>query len=94
MKNVIVVFAALALSLTMANAQDGKAKKKADVVAAKADVASDKAALKMNAEARKAAKMSGDKEALKQARKDRMKQEGSLIKDQAKKDAKVVKEKF
>ncbi|MBD2755958.1 hypothetical protein [Spirosoma validum] len=94
MKKVIVVFAAIALSLTAAQAQDSKVKKKAETVEAKAEVAADKADLKMNKAERKAAKMSGDKEALKEARKDRVKKTGELIKDEAKKDVKVVKEKL
>ena len=92
MKKVVVVFAALALTLSVAHAQD--VKKKAETVEAKAEVAADKEALKMNKEARKEAKATGDKAALKAARKDRMKKEGELIKDQAKKDVKVVKEKI
>ena len=94
MKKVLVVFAALALTLGVAQAQDSKVKKKAEVVEAKGEVAADKAALKMNKADRKAAKMSGDKEALKEARKDRVKKTGELIKDEAKKDVKVVKEKL
>lgn len=94
MKKVIVVLAAFALTLGVAKAQDSKAKEKAEVVEAKAEVAADKAALKMNKAERKAAKMSGDREALKAARKERVKQEGELIKDRAKKDVKVVKEKL
>ncbi|GAB2563539.1 hypothetical protein [Spirosoma aerophilum] len=94
MKKVLVVFAALALTLSAAQAQDSKMKKKADVVEAKAEVAGDKAALEMNKAERKAAKMTGDKAALKAARKDRVKKEGELIKDRAKKDVKVVKEKI
>lgn len=94
MKKVLVVFAALALTLTAAQAQDSKIKKKADVVEAKGEVAADKAALKMNKAERKAAKMSGDKEALQAARKDRVKKTGELIKDETKKDVKVVKEKL
>ena len=92
MKKVAVIFAALALTLSVAQAQD--VKKKAETVEAKAEVAADKAALKVNKAERKAAKASGDKEALKAARKDRMKKEGELVKDQAKKDVKVVKEKL
>ncbi|UFH53625.1 hypothetical protein [Spirosoma sp. KNUC1025] len=94
MKKVVVVLAMMALTLGVAQAQDSKMKKKADVVEAKSEVAADKAALKMNKAQREAAKMSGDKEALKAARKDRVKKEGELIKDQAKKDVKVVKEKI
>lgn len=94
MKKVLVVFAALALSLTAAQAQDSKMKKKAETAEARAEVAADKADLKMNKAERKAAKMSGDKEALKEARKDRVKKTGELIKDEAKKDVKVAKEKL
>jgi hypothetical protein len=39
-------------------------------------------------------KMSGSKDALKADRKDRVKAEGKLLKDEAKKDARVVKEKL
>ncbi|MBO0934496.1 hypothetical protein [Fibrella aquatilis] len=49
--------------------------------------------MKMNKEAREADKMSGDKEALKADRKAGIKKEGKLLKDQAKKDVKVVKSK-
>lgn len=94
MKKVIVVLTAFALTLGVAKAQDSKVKEKAEVVEAKTEVAADKAALKMNKAERKAAKMSGDREALKAARKERVKQEGELIKDRAKKDVKVVKEKL
>lgn len=94
MKKVAFVLAVMALTLGVAQAQDSKMKKKADVVEAKGEVAADKAALKMNKAQREAAKMSGDKEALKAARKDRVKKEGELIKDQAKKDVKVAKEKL
>ncbi len=94
MKKVLFVFAALALTVNVALAQDSKMQKKADVAEAKAEVAADKAALKMNKADRKAAKMTGDRDALKAARKERVKQEGELVKDRAKKDVKVVKEKF
>ncbi|WP_093823200.1 hypothetical protein [Spirosoma endophyticum] len=94
MKKIAVIFTALALTMGVAQAQDSKIKKKAETVEAKAEVAADKAALKENKAERKAAKASGDKEALKAARKDRMKKEGELVKDQAKKNVKVVKEKF
>ncbi len=69
-------------------------KKKAETMEAKGEVAADKAALKANKEARQAAKASGDKDALNAARKDRVKKTGELIKDEAKKDVKVVKEKL
>lgn len=94
MKKVIVAIAALALTLNVALAQDSKMKKKADVVEAKAEVAGDKAAIKANKMDREAAKMTGDKAGLKAARKEHMKQEGELMKDRAKKDVKVVKEKL
>ncbi|MFD2933425.1 hypothetical protein [Spirosoma flavum] len=94
MKKVLVVFAALALTLSVAQAQDSKLKKKAEVVEAKGEVAADKAAIKANKMAREADKASGDKTALKAHRKEHMKQEGELMKDRAKKDVKVVKEKI
>lgn len=94
MRKIIVVFAALALTLTAAQAQDSKIKKKAETAGARAEVAADKADLKMNKAERKAAKMSGDREALKEARKERVKKTGELIKDEAKKDVKVAKEKL
>jgi hypothetical protein len=85
---------ALSASLTMTQAQDGKMKKKAAVAEAKMDVSADKAALQANRDARKMDKMSGSKDALKADRKDRVKAEGKLLKDEAKKDARVVKEKL
>lgn len=94
MRKIIVAFAALALTLTAAQAQDSKIKKKAETAGARAEVAADKADLKMNKAERKAAKMSGDREALKEARKERVKKTGELIKDEAKKDVKVAKEKL
>jgi DNA polymerase II small subunit/DNA polymerase delta subunit B len=94
MKKLLVAFAALALTLTAAQAQDSKMAKKAATMEAKGEVAADKEALKMNKEARQAAKASGDKDALKAARKDRVKKTGELIKDEAKKDVKVAKEKI
>jgi hypothetical protein len=57
-------------------------------------VTADKANMKMNKAARKADKMTGDKSALKADRKAMVKGEGKLLKDQAKKEVKVVKEKF
>jgi len=93
MKKLLVIVAAFVLTLAGVQAQD-KVTKKAEVVEAKTEVAADKAALKVNKAARKDAKMRGDKEGLKAARKERMKQEGELVKDQAKKDVKVVKEKL
>lgn len=85
---------ALSTSFTMTQAQDGKVKKKAAVAEAKMDVAADKAALQANRDARKMDKMAGANDALKADRKARMKQEGKLLKDEVKKDARVVKEKL
>ena len=96
MKKTLIPFMALALlaGLNSVQAQDGTMKKKAAVAESKAQVAADKADLKMNKEARKADKMTGNDAALKADRKAHMKAEGKMIKDQAKKDVKVVKEKF
>lgn len=94
MKKVLVAIAAMALTLGVATAQDSKLKKKADVVEAKATVAGDKAALKANKAERKADKAMGNKEALKEDRKDMVKGNVKLAKDRAKKDVKVVKEKL
>ncbi len=85
---------ALSASLTMTQAQDGKLKKKAAVAEAKMDVAADKAALQANRDARKMDKMAGANDALKSDRKARVKEEGKLLKDEVKKDARVVKEKL
>ena len=93
MKNVLIAIVAFAITLNVAQAQEGKMKRKADANAARATVAVDKADMKMNKEARQADKMSGDKEALKADRKAGMKKEGKLLKDQVKKDVKVVKSK-
>jgi hypothetical protein len=71
-----------------------KMAKKVAVTEAKAQVVADKEALKMNKAARKTDKMSGDREDLKEDRKAMVKKEGKLLKDQVKKDVKVVKEKF
>jgi hypothetical protein len=92
MKQATITLFALALllgSLTT-QAQD----KKAAATEAKAQVAADKADLKLNKAARKADKMSGDQQALKADRKARMHKEGKLVKDEAKKDVKVVKQKL
>ncbi len=96
MKNIMIACATLALVLTvsLAQAQSGKMAKKAAVTEAKVQVVADKADLKMNKAARKADKMNGDKEDLKEDRKAMVKKEGKLLKDQVKKDGKVVKEKF
>ena len=64
MKKVIIAFAALALTLSVAQAQDGKLKKKAETTEAKAQVAADKADLKANKVARKADKAAGNTYAL------------------------------
>ena len=84
MKNMIMTGATLALVLTvsLAQAQSGTVAKKAATTEAKAQVAADKADMKMNREARKA-----DRKAM-------VKKEGKLMKDQANKDAKAVKEKL
>lgn len=89
----IAVFGLL-VSVNAVQAQDGTMKKKAEVGMAKAQVATDKAALGANKEARKADKMTGDKAALKADRKAYMKAEGKLMKDRVKKDVKVAKEKI
>lgn len=95
MKTVMMIAAfGLLVSVNAVQAQDGTMKKKADAGMAKAQVATDKAALSANKEARKADKMTGDKSALKADRKAHMKAEGKLLKDQAKKDVKVAKEKI
>jgi hypothetical protein len=94
MKKIIIAFTAFALMMNVAQSQDGKIKKKAAVTEAKATVAVDKADLKANKAARDADKVSGDKEALKADRKAHVKKEGKLMKDQAKKDVKVAKEKI
>jgi len=93
MKKKLIPFVMLAvLAINSGQAQD--VKKKAAVAEAKAQVAADKADLKMNKAARHADKMAGDDAALKADRKARMKAEGKLIKDEAKKDVKVAKEKL
>ncbi|UHG93962.1 hypothetical protein [Spirosoma oryzicola] len=93
MKKMLIPFAMLALlAINSVHAQD--VKKKAATAEAKAQVAADKADLKMNKAARKADKMVGDEAALKADRKAHMKAEEKLIKDQAKKDVKVVKKKL
>ena len=96
MKTIRIPFMVLALVITLhsVQAQDGKLTKKAAASEAKAQVGADKAEMKMNKEARKADKMSGNKEALKADRKAHVKAEGKLMKDQAKKDVKVAKEKL
>ena len=95
MKTIMMIAAfGLLVSVNAAQAQEGTMKKKAEVGMAKAQVTTDKAALDANKAARKADKMTGDKAALKADRKAHMKAEGKLVKDQAKKDVKVVKEKL
>jgi hypothetical protein len=94
MKTIIMSFMALALFATVNPGQAQDVKKKVAAAEAKTQVAADKADLKMNKEARKADKMSGDHDALKADRKAHMKAEAKLVKDQAKKDVKVVKEKL
>ncbi len=91
MKQVIITFFAVALALNVAQAQDKKPEKAAAVEAAKATVATDKANLQRNEEARANDKKYDDKEGLKTDRKAHRKGEATLMKDRAKKDAKVVK---
>ncbi len=89
-----LILGALALSLGGVQAQDTKAQKRVAEAQAKNQVAADKADLIANKEARQADKMRGDRKALKADRKAAMKMEGHLLKDQVKKDVKVVKEKL
>ncbi len=91
MKQVLIACIALALALNAAQAQDKKQQKAAAVTAAKATVDADKADLKRNREARQDDKNQFDQEGLKIDRKAHRKQEVKLLKDQVKKDAKVVK---
>lgn len=91
-----IVFAGIMLAVTIgaAQAQDGPTKKKAAVAAAKVQVAADKADVEMNKQARHDDKARGDKQALKADRKAMVEKKGTLLKDQVKKDVKVVKEKL
>lgn len=91
MKHVITTFFAVALALNVAQAQDKKPEKAAAVKAAKATVATDKADLQHNEEARANDKKYDDKEGLKTDRKAHRKEEAKLMKDRTKKDEKVVK---
>lgn len=92
MKQVIITFFAVALALNVAQAQDKKPDQAAAVKAAKATVATDKANLQRNEEARAKDRKYDDKEGLKIDRKAHRKGEVKLMKDRAKKNAKVFKE--
>lgn len=78
MKKTLIACMAVALSLQVAQAQDGKLAKKAAVAEAKAEVAAEKAELKLNKAACKMDKMKEDKAALKEDRKAMIKAEGKL----------------
>jgi len=93
MKKILIPVVLLAV-FAINSSQAQEVKKKAAVAESKAQVTADKANLKMNKAARQADKMAGDEAALKADRKAHIKAEGKLIKDQAKKDVKVVKEKL
>ncbi len=94
---VSLVALALALALNVVQAQDKKQQKAAAVTAlsavtaAKATVAADKSNLKRNWEAREDDKNQFDTEGLKIDRKAHRKLKVNLLKDQVKKDPKVVK---
>jgi putative heme degradation protein len=91
MKQATAFFMVLALATSAVQAQDKKQQKAAAVTAAKATVAADKADLKRNWEAREYDKNQFDTYGLKADRKVHRKQEIKLLKDQLKKDVKVVK---
>ncbi len=82
-----------ALTFGAAQAQD-KMKKKADVAAAKGQVAADKADMKMMHDKKNMDKVAGDKDAISQDNKDLVNKKAKLTKDQVTKDAKQVKAKF
>ena len=82
------------LSFGFVNAQDHKVAKKMDVAEKKAAVMADKEELKGLKADRKADKMTGDREALKADRKKTFQADKKMVKDQAKKDAAVVKQKL
>lgn len=83
-----------ALAFGTAQAQDSKMKKKADVAVAKGQVAADKANMEMMHDKKKADKMAGDKEAVKEDNKKMLDGKVKLTKDQVKKDVKQVKAKL
>ncbi|MEZ0538353.1 hypothetical protein [Fibrella arboris] len=95
MKQAFVVAIALTLAVFgAASAQDSKAAKKMAAAEKKAEVAADKQELKSLKADRKADKMNGDKEALKADRQKTYQASKKMVKDQAKKDVAVVKEKL
>ncbi len=82
-----------ALTSVAVQAQD-KVQKKAEVAAAKGQVAADKAEMKMMHDKKNVDKVAGDKDAINQDNKDLVNAKAKLTKDQVKKDAKQVKAKF
>lgn len=90
----ITLVVAATFALNSAQAQDKKQQKKEAVTVARATVAADKADLKRNKEARAADKDLLDEPALKADRKAHRRKEVRLLKDQVKKDTKIVKEKI
>ena len=94
MKNVMLSALVLtALTFGAAQAQD-KMQKKAEVAAAKGQVAADKADMKMMHDKKNVDKVAGDQNAVSQDNKDLINAKAKLTKDQVKKDAKQVKAKF
>ncbi|CCH03524.1 hypothetical protein FAES_pFAES01030 (plasmid) [Fibrella aestuarina BUZ 2] len=93
-KTMLVVAVVAAFFAGNVQAQSGKARKKEAVAEAKANVASDKAALKELKSDRQDDKLRGDRQALKADRKRTFKADKKLLKDEVKKDAAVVKEKL
>lgn len=89
----MTVLLLMAVTFGVANAQD-KMQKKAEVVAAKGQVAADKAEMKMMHDKKNVDKVAGDKDAIKQDNKDLINKKAKLTKDQAVKDVKQVKAKF
>lgn len=89
----IAALTLITLTVATANAQD-KVQKKADVAAAKGQVAADKADMKALHDKKNIHKVAGDKDAVGQDNKDLVNAKAKLTKDQAVKDAKQVKAKF
>lgn len=90
----IAALALTALTLGTVKAQDGTVGKKVEATAAKGTVAADKAKLKMMKAEKKADKMAGNSDAVKEDNKKITKERADLLKDQVKKDVKTVKSKI
>lgn len=90
----MAALALVVLTFGTGQAQDSKAKKKAEVAAAKQKVAASKAEMKTLRDKKNRDKVLGDKEAIRQDNIDLLNTKARLTSDQVKKDTKQVKSKM